>query len=69
MLYAGCKALYVYDAVVGDHMGILTGKGNYFLSSWNGYMTNFSKITKEGESYSCYQPDYFVGGGDPAMRI
>ena len=31
-------------------------------------MTNFSKITKEGESYSCYQPDYFVGGGDPAIR-
>ncbi len=58
----------IWRAEADFHMGVLTGKGDYFLSSWNGYMTNFSKITKEGESYSCYQPDYFVGGGDPAIR-
>ena len=58
----------IWRAEADFYMGVLTGKADYFLSSWNGYMTNFSKITKEGESYSCYQPDYFVGGGDSAIR-
>ncbi len=58
----------IWRAEADFHMGVLTGKAEYFLSSWNGYMTNFSKITPEGESYSCYQPDYFTGGGDPEIR-
>lgn len=58
----------IWRAEADFHMGVLTGKADYFLSSWNGYMTNFSKITRNGESYSCYQPDYFVGGGDIAIR-
>lgn len=58
----------IWRAEADFHMGVLTGKADFFLSSWNGYMTNFSKITRDGESYSCYQPDYFVGGGDIAIR-
>lgn len=50
------------------HMAVLTKDPEYFLKSWNGYMTNFSKITSNGNSYACYQPDYFTGGGDEQLR-
>ena len=28
----------------------------------------FSKITPEGKSFACYQPDYFTGGGYTGTR-
>lgn len=58
----------IWRAEADFHMGVLSGKPEYFIKSWNGYMTNFSKITPEGESFTCYQPDYFTGGGDPEIR-
>lgn len=54
----------IWRAEADFHMGVLTGNKEYLIKSWNGFMSNFSKITKEGRSYSCYQPDYFTGGGD-----
>jgi len=41
----------------------LTGDRKYFVKSYNGFMSNFAKIDKNGKSYSCYQPDYITGGG------
>lgn len=58
----------IWRAEADFWMAVLTKNPEYFIKSWNGYMTNFSKITPEGNSYSCYQPDYFVGGGDVENR-
>ncbi len=49
-------------------MAVLTKDPKYFISSWNGYMTNFSKIEEDGSTYACYQPDYFPGGGLEVIR-
>lgn len=58
----------IWRAEADFHMGVLTGNKEYFVKSWNGFMTNFSKITAEGRSYSCYQPDYFTGGGELEIK-
>lgn len=49
-------------------MAELSGNPDYFVKSWNGYINNFSKITPDGYSYSCYQPDYIMGGGHSEVR-
>lgn len=33
------------------------------LASYNGFMSNYAKINKLGQSYSIYQIDYITGGG------
>lgn len=58
----------IWRAEADYHMGVLTGKAEYFEKSLNGFMSNLSKITAEGESYSCYQPDFITGGGDVETR-
>lgn len=58
----------IWRAEADYHMAVLTGKEEYFKKSLNGFMTNFSKITAQGESYACYQPDYFAGGGHEPTR-
>ena len=49
-------------------MAVLTGNEEYYKKSLNAFMTNFSKITDEGKSFACYQPDYFTGGGHTGTR-
>lgn len=58
----------IWRAEADFHMAVLTKDPTYFIQSWNGYMTNFSKIEKNGETYACYQPDYFPGGGLEGIR-
>ncbi len=58
----------IWRAEADFHMAVLTKDPNYFMQSWNGFMTNFSKINNSGESYACYQPDYFPGGGLEGIR-
>lgn len=58
----------IWRAEADYHMGILAGEQKYLVKSLNGFMTNFSKITEDGNSYACYQPDYFTGGGDVETR-
>lgn len=58
----------IWRAEADYHMAVLTGKEEYFKKSLNGFMTNFSKITAEGETFACYQPDYFAGGGHEGVR-
>ena len=41
----------------------LTGDEDYLLKSKNTFMTNLSKIDKDGYSYSTYNPDMINGGG------
>lgn len=45
------------------YLGLLTGKDELILDSWNGYVTNFCKTQKDGSMYACYEPDYIRGGG------
>ncbi len=49
------EALYFY--------GLITSDDKALLDSWNGFVTNFAKITPEGVSYSCYEADFIRGGG------
>lgn len=58
----------IWRAEADYHMGILTGKREYLVKSLCGFMTNFSKITKDGHSFACYQPDFYPGGGDCEIR-
>lgn len=58
----------IWRAEADLHMAVLTEDPKYFISSWNGYMTNFSKIEEDGTTYACYQPDYFPGGGLEVIR-
>lgn len=58
----------IWRAEADLHMAVVTKDPKYFISSWNGYMTNFSKIYKDGSTYACYQPDYFPGGGLEGIR-
>ena len=41
----------------------VTGDKEYLERAENGFMSNFSKIAANGQSYACYQPDYITGGG------
>ncbi len=41
----------------------LTGSEEYKIKAFNGFMSNFSKINKKGQSYACYCLDYIPGGG------
>lgn len=59
----------VWRAEADYHMAVLTGEREYFKKSINGFMTNFSKINANGESYACYQPDFFAGGGHIGIRM
>ena len=43
--------------------GTLFSDDEYLLKAYNGFMSNFAKIDKDGKSYTCYQPDYITGGG------
>lgn len=49
------EALYFY--------GLITSDDKALLDSWNGFVTNFAKITADGVSYSCYEADFIRGGG------
>ena len=54
------EALYWY--------AVQTGDAEAMIDSWNGFITNFAKIKENGDSYSCYIPDYICGGGDDGIR-
>ena len=41
----------------------LTGDKAYYKKSLNGFITNLSKINKEGKSFAIYNPDMINGGG------
>ena len=41
----------------------LTHDEEYLRKAYCGFMSNFSKIDKDGKSYACYQIDYITGGG------
>lgn len=49
------EADYWYAYLMGDEA--------YYKKSFNGFMTNFSKIDKDGKSYSIYNVDDINGGG------
>lgn len=49
------EADYLYFALTGDKQ--------HLLKSYNGFMTNLSKIHADGKSYSIYNPDMINGGG------
>ncbi len=44
------EADYWYAYITGDFARV--------LRSYNGYMTNYSKMRNDGEMYGCYTPDY-----------
>ncbi len=48
--------------------GILAGDKNALIASWNGFVSNFSKLDEHGNSYACYLPDYLCGGGIDEIR-
>ncbi len=48
--------------------GIMTGNKKALLASWNGFVSNFAKATKEGKMFSCYEPDFIRGGGRPNLK-
>lgn len=54
------EALYWYAVQTGDAAAM--------VDSWNGFITNFAKIKENGDSYSCYIPDYICGGGVDGIR-
>ena len=41
----------------------LTGEEEYLTRAKNGFMSNLSKIHKDGQSYAIYSPDKIPGGG------
>lgn len=50
------------------HLGILTGKKEYLIDSWNGFVTNFAKTKADGTMYACYEPDYIRGSGIDCVK-
>jgi hypothetical protein len=42
---------------------VLTGEAKYLTKAQNGFMTNLSKIDKNGNMYAIYCPDEITGGG------
>lgn len=64
----GGHAWSIWRAEADYYMGILTADPKYMLDSWNGFVTNFSKIQRDGTNYACYQPDYITGGGIVNIR-
>ncbi len=55
----------IWRAEADYHYYSLTGDERYLIKAKNGFMTNLSKIDKEGRSYSNYNPDEINGGGFP----
>lgn len=64
----GGHAWTIWRAEADYHMAVLTGNEDFYKKSLNGFMTNLSKIRADGETYACYQPDYFAGGGHYGIR-
>ncbi len=50
------------------HLGVLTHNSEAMVDSWNGFLTNYSKMDEMGNMYSCYLPDYLCGGGSLGVR-
>ena len=55
----------IWRAEADYHYYTLTGDERYFIKAKNGFMTNLSKIDKDGRSYANYNPDEINGGGFP----
>lgn len=58
----------IWRAEADFHLAVLNKSAQYFVKSWNGYVSNFSKITENGYTYATYSPDYFTGGGSYEQR-
>lgn len=50
----------VWRAEALYYLGILGHDEEAMLESWNSYMTNYCKMTENGEMYACFEPDYIV---------
>ncbi len=50
------------------YLGMLTGKKEYLIDSWNGFITNFSKTKEDGTMYACFEADYIRGGGIDCIK-
>ncbi len=50
------------------HYGILARDKHALLDSYNSFLSTFSKIDKDGNTYACYLPDYLCGGGIDEIR-
>ena len=50
------------------YLGKLTGKKEYLIDSWNGFVTNFAKTEADGTMYACYEADYIRGGGIDSIK-
>ncbi len=50
------------------HYGVLARDKKALIDSYNGFVTNFSKLDENGNSFACYLPDYLCGGGIDAIR-
>jgi hypothetical protein len=55
----------IWRAEADYHYYTLTGDEKYLIKAKNGFMTNLSKIDKEGRNYANYNPDEINGGGFP----
>ncbi|MBQ9743543.1 MAG: hypothetical protein IJW19_00275 [Clostridia bacterium] len=53
----------IWRAEADYHYYALTGNKSYLIKAKNGFMTNLSKIDKDGKSYASYNPDEINGGG------
>ena len=64
----GGHAWTIWRSEADFYYGILNKEPSYLIKSWNGFITNFSKIQSDGTTYACYQPDYITCGGSEDIR-
>ena len=48
----------IWKAEADYFYALITGDFERFLRSYNGFLTNFSKVRSDGRMYTCYTPDY-----------
>lgn len=49
------EALFYYGLVTNDQKAL--------QDAYNGFITNFAKIQENGDTFSCFEPDFIKGGG------
>jgi hypothetical protein len=60
----GGHAWTLWRAEADYYYALLTCDTGRLMDSYNAFLTNLSKIKRNGESYACYQPDEIPGGGE-----
>ncbi len=56
----GGHAWTIWKAEADYHFALIEKDINRLIRSYNGYITNFAKVRKDGRMYTCFTPDYIT---------